>query len=141
VYKIEQCIREYGLYIEEHRDNVSLVWQKLYKYLKDEFWLNDYTNSSITSLIKHHDKSKYNEEEFDAYRQYFYPVDNELEKDKELFDRGWNTHQKLNKHHWQYWVMVEGPNDLKALEIPFEYVIEMLCDLTAMRLKFNNNPI
>jgi len=44
------------------------------------------------------------------------------------FDFSWLLHQKRNKHHWQWWMLPEDEGGLKVLEMPCEYVIEMVCD-------------
>jgi hypothetical protein len=35
---------------------------------------------------------------------------------------------KRNKHHWQYWVLVEDEGGYKVLDIPSRYRREMLAD-------------
>jgi len=52
-------------------------------------------------------------------------------EDKEAFNLGWNAHQKRNKHHWQYWVMIEDDSGImgrKGLPMPDRYRREMLAD-------------
>lgn len=44
------------------------------------------------------------------------------------FNRAWNHHQKVNPHHWQYWVMIEDEGSVVALEMPLKYVFEMIAD-------------
>ena len=44
------------------------------------------------------------------------------------FDYAWNSHQKGNKHHWQYWILRMDDGSEKILEMPRKYVIEMVCD-------------
>ena len=41
----------------------------------------------------------------------------------------WFWHQKLNKHHWNYWVIVDSSEN-KALKMPKKYVLEMIADWT-----------
>lgn len=125
---------EYKRYIKSHKDTVSLVWEEL----KKEVYLNPETKEKINRLISKHDMSKYSEEEFEGYRQFFYPEPGE-EKNKELFDISWNHHNKRNPHHWEYWLL-HKKDGYRALEIPVEYVIEMLCDWTSMSVKFGNIP-
>lgn len=52
-------------------------------------------------------------------------------EDKLAFDYAWNHHQKHNKHHWQYWViLLDHPQmvDQVTLPMPERYRREMLCD-------------
>ena len=82
--------------------------------------------------LQGHDFSKYSYQELQAYDNYFYPEANRVEKDEKVksdFDYAWLHHQNLNRHHWQYWVLVnddDGKN--KALEIPDRYILEMVSD-------------
>lgn len=52
----------------------------------------------------------------------------------EAFEKAWNHHQKLNKHHWQYWILFSDRADPTAkyryslLPMPDKYVREMVAD-------------
>jgi hypothetical protein len=72
-----------------------------------------------------HDWSKFLPSEWFAYANYFYGE--KIEQDLN-FDEAWLHHQKRQKHHWQYWTLLEDEGDVRALEIPNKYVLEMLCD-------------
>jgi hypothetical protein len=38
-------------------------------------------------------------------------------------------HHHCNKHHWQYWVFpIQNKLNNNVIDIPEEYVIEMICD-------------
>lgn len=128
----------YTEYIEEHTANIKEVWRRTKLLLLDEFSLDDYTYWYIDDLIKCHDESKYNYDEFEGYRQWFFPADNEI-KNQLQFDLAWNHHQKNNPHHWEYWIMYKN-NSIFTLPMPFIYIFEMLCDWTAMSLKFKDRP-
>ena len=87
-------------------------------------------NLNVEKLIDTHDLSKYSKEEFEAYRKKFFPIDGET-SDKKEFSMAWNHHQKSNPHHWQYWVLPKKIENV-CIPIPTVYIIEMLCDWTAM---------
>ena len=89
-------------------------------------------------MIENHDKSKFSANEFQGYRQWFYPEKGQ-NKNKVLADLAWNHHQKFNPHHWQYWLMWH-PEKTIALDMDLKYIIEMLCDWTAMSYKFGVTP-
>jgi hypothetical protein len=58
-----------------------------------------------------HDWSKFTPVEWGAYVRWFYGGDRSSAA-KVAFDRAWNHHQKLNKHHWQYWLLTtDQPED------------------------------
>lgn len=44
------------------------------------------------------------------------------------FDEAWNHHQKVNPHHWQWWVLLEDSGKVKPLDMPLRYRKEMLAD-------------
>ena len=86
------------------------------------------TGAPLWQLIVH-DFSKLTPSEAPHYgRQFFGSGD-----DPRGFSAAWNHHQKTNKHHWEYWVMVTGHNrggfpDGSALPMPERYVREMVAD-------------
>jgi len=85
-----------------------------------------------------HDLSKFLPSEFSPYSNYFYgSKSNDREKakyakptttDDEVFDFAWLLHQKRNQHHWQWWILPEDDGGIKILEIPYKFVVEMICD-------------
>lgn len=130
--------QEYKDYIDEHISNVKQVWEDLQLFLMGQWSIRKDTIKKIDYFISHHDKTKYSSEEFQGYRQWFYPVD-EIPKNKKSFDDAWNHHQKFNPHHWQYWLMWK-PEGTKPLNMDLHFIIEMLCDWTAMSYKFGDTP-
>jgi hypothetical protein len=44
------------------------------------------------------------------------------------FDRAWLHHVHLNPHHWQHWLLKRDSGDLVALEMPENFVREMVAD-------------
>lgn len=83
-----------------------------------------------------HDRSKLWPSEFGAYAQHFYGVDKRhlngaqmpsLTRDLK-FDTAWNHHQKRNKHHWQYWLLIQDEGGSIPIPIPSKYRREMLAD-------------
>lgn len=91
-----------------------------------------------------HDWSKFLPSEFIAYARHFegdYPDWNDLDvwgkyhytgpttqRVKQDFDAAWNYHQKRNKHHWQYWVLINDEDGTYCLPMPDKYRREMLAD-------------
>ena len=119
---------KYTQYIIEHKENV----------LKAYLWLKEHgiTNLSIDEQINVHDMSKYTEEEYDPYDAYFYG--NKTKKVQEEFDYAWLHHIHNNPHHWQYWLLVNDEDGTYALEMPENYVIEMISDWWAFSHKKGN---
>lgn len=134
---IEQKESEYNEYISNHVKNVQRVWKRVQPLMTGENWLDDYSWSNINDLILCHDESKNNSIEFHGYRQFFLALDGE--KNQDIFNQAWNQHQKTNPHHWQYWIMWK-PEGSIALDMSWEYIIEMLCDWAGMSLQFGDKP-
>lgn len=73
-----------------------------------------------------HDISKLRPSEFIPYAKYFYGKgSDEVEAD---FDLAWLLHQKRNKHHWQWWILPMDDGTTKVFDMPYKYLIEMICD-------------
>jgi len=115
---------EYSEYIKEHRANVV----KGYKWLKHHFDdISDKMFAKDYRLLYGHDDSKLDDEEYDAYDKYFYGGNRSHEVVKN-FKYAWLHHIHNNPHHWQYWVLQNDDEPEEVLEMPYEYVIEMICD-------------
>lgn len=119
---------EYSNYIMEHVANV----EKAYIWLREKEIISD----ELATQINWHDVSKYLKAEYDAYDNYFYGK--KTEKVKTEFNYAWLHHIHNNPHHWQYWVLVNDEDGTKALEMPREYVIEMICDWWSFSHKTGN---
>lgn len=116
---------QYTKYVIEHIYNVKSGYRWLKKNLPELFENQD--KGKITRTILKHDLSKFSpKSEFKPYREHFYG--DKDEKEEEKFTDAWNHHQKMNKHHWQYWVMADGDGKNYALDMPYENIIEMICD-------------
>jgi hypothetical protein len=44
------------------------------------------------------------------------------------FNAAWNRHAKRNPHHWQYWLLTKDDCSSTTIEMPNEYVLEMIAD-------------
>lgn len=87
-----------------------------------------------------HDLSKISRDEWTPYVHSFYNPDGSKRVVRDAtgyydptkvspeFDYAWLHHQNLNKHHWQYWMLVQDEDEDKILEIPDIYRKEMLAD-------------
>lgn len=87
-----------------------------------------------------HDLSKYHPVEFLAGVQYYqgYRSPINAEKEEKGYSMGWLHHKGKNKHHWEYWLdnancnhLDEAVHGIIAIEMPIEYVVEMVCDRIA----------
>lgn len=115
---------DYDNYLQNHIENVQKGFRWMQEHLPglilDEF---DYSN------ILHHDNSKRQQKEYSAYDAYFYGRNKSYQVVKD-FNYAWLHHIHHNPHHWQYWVLInDDPEEgTVALEMPYEYIVEMICD-------------
>lgn len=91
-----------------------------------------------------HDLSKFSRAEWMPYVRHFYcrpypklpdalrqcpaysgPTKESVKAD---FDLAWLHHQKYNKHHWQWWLLIQDKDEDKVLPMPHRYRREMLAD-------------
>lgn len=124
---------KYQMYLETHIGNV----QKAYKILlENNLVKHDYIDK-IQKLVDKHDLSKYSDAEYSQYDLYFNGKE-KTEKIKSDFDYAWLHHQKKNPHHYQYWILNKDDGYVKALDMPYEYIVEMVCDWFSFSIKVND---
>lgn len=134
--ELETKNKEYLAYINEHRANVHKAFDIYGKSIADELDMSFKEYFALVGIVSHHDDSKYLAEEFDGYRQWFYPLANET-KNRKIFDKAWKHHYTLNRHHWEYYYNADTNT---ATEIPKIYLAELILDWTAMSFKFGDTP-
>lgn len=129
--ELRRNILKYEEYIKEHRLNVIRAYSVFLARI------NPYPVSKIEMLQRtfKHDYSKWDKEEFNAYRQYFYPTSFE-KPDVDKFNWAWERHYTLNDHHPEFWYK----DDKTASEMSNAAMLEMISDWLAMSMKFHNNP-
>ena len=121
---------EYEEYLKQHINGV----QKAYALIKNNLKLSKVDLLELDNIIKNHDMSKYEDEEFYPYLYHFYPSQAGVDIEEE-YDKAWNHHQKHNPHHWQYWILQKDSGEQKILDMPEKYVIEMICDWHSFSIK------
>lgn len=125
IRELERKEKEYIKYIEEHIANVKIAHQK---YGNKLCKILNIAPIILSYKINEHDKSKYSEEEFNGYRQWFYPCSFE-HRNEELFNKAWEHHYMYNQHHPEYW----------NIDMPPIAIAEMILDWEAMSMKFGGN--
>ena len=90
-----------------------------------------------------HDLSKYNPVEFFSSARYFQgtrsPID--AEKTAKGYSIAWQHHKGHNPHHWEYWIDNIGTYKNTPIKIPYEYVIEMICDWLAAGIVYSKQKV
>lgn len=119
---------EYDNYLTQHKGNVyrgyEWIRNNIPDILQDRFHCNyDW------QMMYGHDLSKSDKEEYDAYDKYFYGGNRSYQV-VQNFNYAWLHHIHNNPHHWQYWVLIndDPENGEKVLDMPHNYIVEMICD-------------
>ena len=121
---------EYNEYLKNHIGNVQKGAEFFVNYFPEILYDgNSYIGYELLKICSEHDKSKYDEEEYGAYDNYFYG--NKSKKVEDEFNLAWLRHIHKNPHHWQHWVLMEDDpetNSFICIEMPNKYIFEMICD-------------
>lgn len=90
-----------------------------------------------------HDLSKYGITEFASSARYFQgnssPID--AEKREKGYSLAWQHHKGHNPHHWEYWIDNIGTYKNTPIKIPYEYVIEMICDWLGAGIVYSKQKV
>lgn len=127
-------VDEYYLYLDDHIKGVQDAWTHQLRPIIVEKYSDKVDVEKVDDLVRNHDRSKYLQEEFDAYLHYFYPT-SEHPKDEDAFNAAWLLHIHKNPHHHQYWVLIRDEGELLPIDMPIEYICEMLCDWSSFSRK------
>lgn len=135
---------QYDQYLKEHIQNVQRGYDWMGSHFPNLIREGNIVSMNINDLplsvvISQHDGSKYMRNEYDAYDDYFYG-NNKSYSVMRNFDKAWLYHQHNNPHHWQYWVLIKDDkeNQIQAIDIPLNYIIEMICDWWSFSWKSGN---
>ena len=119
---------KYDEYLRQHINAVrrALVW--MLENLELPQFDEEYKEDARLN-VQYHDGTKRCLDEYEAYDSYFYG-----DKDEDEFNYAWLRHIHRNPHHWQHWLLMNDdgkyrdPGKVIALEMPEEYVLEMIAD-------------
>ena len=107
---------EYKKYVLAHKERVKKFSLWLQRNLPEIF--NDVDINVFNELIDEHDDSKFSEEEFEPYANFWYNDSEHYDYDP-VYEAAWEHHWLNNEHHPEYW---------NGQDIPYIYILEMLCD-------------
>ena len=124
---------EYNDYLIEHINNV----REAYAWLCSRFPNIQRNILGHEDIFAVHDASKYSPEEYDAYDKYFYGGNRSFGVVNE-FNKAWLHHIHQNPHHWQHWVLIHDDEPEETLDMPYWYIIEMICDWWSFSFKNGN---
>ncbi len=107
---------DYRQYVERHKECVEKGFAILEPFLRE--YLSGEEFALLSQNIRVHDQSKFQDDEFFAYAEYFY---GDKEKARSEFEKAKNLHKSRNPHHPEYWKS-------KSEEMPRVFVVEMVLD-------------
>ena len=126
---------QYDKYLNDHKANVAKAFYWI-RYNLPELLIGDYDYEH--QICYEHDYSKNDQDEYDAYDRYFYGGNRSYEVVYN-FNLAWLKHIHKNPHHWQYWILThDDPIADTLIDIPHNYIIEMICDWWSFSWKTEN---
>lgn len=148
--------QEYVKYIIDHIKNVYNAFLYIFgngkQYIPSEYNIETYeiALNKLKTDIAAHDKSKFSDEEFNAYRVKFFPTESEkkkieedveyLNKVKEDFEKAWEHHYTNNDHHTKYWLIpAHDEVDEHLKDMSLSAIMHMICDWCAMSYHFDGD--
>lgn len=90
-----------------------------------------------------HDLSKFGFTEFFSSAKYFQGTSSPIDAEKKAtgYSLAWQHHKGHNPHHWEYWIDNLGTYQNDAIKIPYEYVIEMICDWLGAGIVYSKQKV
>lgn len=118
---------EYDEYLKKHMANVRKGYHWIKKSAPEILKKFD-PPVDYEWHIFFHDDTKTIPCEYEPYDKYFYGGKAPTKKDTIEFEYAWLQHIHSNPHHWQHWILHCDDGRTLALDMPYGYVVEMICD-------------
>lgn len=121
----------YNRYLQKHINGVCGAFRWIQEYAPEILWMYSSKITDLykleTEIINEHDTSKREDDEYLPYDKYYYG-NNKSSEVVDAYNIAWLKHLHRNPHHWQHWVLINDDDGMKALDMPMQYIIEMICD-------------
>lgn len=91
-----------------------------------------------------HDWSKFTPRMWGPYARAFYGPKNQKTgkpDGRPDFDAAWLWHQRVELHHWQYYILHEDSGKVHCLPMPHRYRLEMLADWRGANRAYGDTPL
>lgn len=115
---------EYDKILEDHSKNVRKAYYWIKKSLPEI--LIDTPQVDYELMILLHDDTKTIPSQYKAYDEWLFGK--RTAKVESDFKYAKMEHIQMNGHHWQHWIYIDGDGKIQALDMPYEFIIEMICD-------------
>lgn len=115
---------QYDKLLDEHSKNVRKAYYWIRKSLPEI--LIDIPGVDYELMILLHDDTKTVPSQYEAYDNWVFGK--RTKKVEEAFRYARLEHIQMNGHHWQHWIYIDENAKLNVLDMPYEFIIEMICD-------------
>jgi hypothetical protein len=116
--------KEYDKYLETHSANIRKAFYWIRKSLPE--LLIDIPGVDYELNILLHDDTKTVPSEYKAFDEYYYGEHTKYTVQN--YRLAYLEHIHRNPHHWQYWILINPDGTKVNMDMPYEYIIEMICD-------------
>ena len=115
---------KYDKLLEDHSKNVRKAFYWIRKSLPEI--LIDIPGVDYELRILLHDDTKTVPSQYEAYDNWVFGK--RTAKVEEAYKYARLEHIQMNEHHWQHWIYIDSEAKLNVLDMPYECIIEMICD-------------
>ena len=135
--KTKRKEKQYKKYLKKHLKYIKKAYKKLIHNPNIYLLVDKEILNKLYQRVLNHDKSKFSSEEFDYYRKYYFPINNnEKEENLKDYEKALEHHYQNNSHHWQHRQEKKTFNIYNDEEILD--VLENLLDWVAVGYDFKN---
>lgn len=115
---------QYDAYLKKDNGN----FRKAYHWIKKSApeILKEIKGVDYSFLVDFHDDTKTIPDEYDAYDNYLFGRKTKFSEQNKRIAKLAHIHR--NPHHWQHWVLLDETLGPTTMEMPYEYIVEMICD-------------
>ena len=116
--------KHYLEYLNKHIECVQKAYDKLKIIIPDLFL--GYDDEMILKTerhIKEHDSIKFSPQRLKIYGEHFMKKDDPDEYNNVILE-----HIRCCPHHFQHWLVFYSIDKIEAVEMTYDYIIEMICD-------------
>ena len=124
--------------------NLKKYWKHFWTITKHRYYVRKFCFKC--GFIRRgllHDLSKYGPTEFFSSARYFQgnrsPIN--AEKEDKGYSIAWQHHKGHNPHHWEYWIDNVGTRKNTPCKIPYQYVVEMICDWLGAGIVYSKQKV
>lgn len=120
---------EYEEYLKQHTINIRKAFNWIKRSAKDILREGE---GDYEWNIYLHDDTKTIDDEYYAYYEYFYNRDKNGKCKNKFAEKNFRmaklAHFHRNPDHWQHWVLFDSTGLVVALDMPYIYIVEMICN-------------